>query len=1179
MYLSKLEIFGFKSFAQKAVIKFDEGLTSIIGPNGCGKSNIVDAIRWVLGEQRPTILRCDRMENLIFNGSTSRKPLSISEVSMHIENNRQILPSDYTEVKITRRLFRSGESEYLINGQTVRLMDIVNLFTDTGMGADAYSVIELKMVEQILSENAEERRRLFEEAAGIKKYKQRRKSALRKLETTRQELVRLDDIISEIKKTVNSLARQVGKARRYHAYKNNLKEKDLLLTLLKLRAYDGDLKPLKMEFNQLTKTKDILTAEVHSKEAKLEEMHAQAVDLEHSYREVATRLKEADEKILEQQKNQQLRLQRIESFRERVNSDRHEVELQQQKIKEMMVEKDLLLDEVQKIRTSLLEKEEAHRKSIKHQMQIEAQYRFAREEYQNFIQENIVTIQGSNSTKEEYQTIKIEKENTEARLQTNLDRLGKIKTSIDEKQVQYKSFKEEFDRVSEGTKKDRNSIVEMEKQIKYSKEWQDSIRSQSSQIEGQLEKSRSRKDFLKRLIENYEGFSESVQYVMSHKSDYKGLVDTLANLVDIKDEFRLALESYLAEISTFLIVEEVNTARDILYHVREQGKGRLNLIPLPLINSNYRLHNSILPAGNSQITSLKELINYDTTYEDLFCFLFDRVFLVENLDDALKLRNDYPDLTFVTKDGDILRDWGNLTGGMQNSRIGLIGRKNQFESTAEELDGLELKHKGLEEELSRTNKNLEHKIEQLLHKQEALKKWEMDLNTIRGEVNKRSYEISHLTETLQNIETEITTLQEKQKQLCQREKELNPLIREMDEKIKTYYSLELEMREVQTGQENQLKLITDATQKLQFEFLNLNSLEKEKQQKLNFIEQNNRESQNFIQQREMNIQNLDEEIQKLQKINQESDVELESTFQKRDVIEKDKNGLEQQLNDMQSNIQTNEIELKKKQRLWNEARERLQQLELQIKELQVKKESVIEHLQEKYGDVVSEIDPDELDSGLTIEQVQAEIDKLRQKLEGLGDVNPLAIKEHEKEKERQEFLQSQSEDLISAEDQLMETIHKLNSTARKAFMETFEKIRKNFQKVFNDFFETGEADLVLVESRDPLEANIDISIDLKGKHLNTLSLLSAGEKTLTAISMLFAIYLVKPSPFCILDEVDAPLDDVNITRYTNALKRFSKDTQFILVTHNKRTIEATESLYGITMEESGVSKVVSVRLD
>ena len=1177
MYLSKLEIFGFKSFAQKAVIKFDEGLTSIIGPNGCGKSNIVDAIRWVLGEQRPTILRCDRMENLIFSGSTSRKPLSISEVSMHIENNRQILPSDYTEVKITRRLFRSGESEYLINGQTVRLMDIVNLFTDTGMGADAYSVIELKMVEQILSDNAEERRRLFEEAAGIKKYKQRRKAALRKLETTRQELVRLDDIITEIKKTVNSLARQVGKARRYHEYKNQLKERDLLLTLLKLRAYDCDLKPLKREFDQLTKTKDVLTAEVHTKEAKLEEMHTQAVDLEHSYRDVATRLKQADEKILEKQKDQQLRLQKIESFRERVNSDRHEVVLHQQKIKEMIVEKDLLLEEVQKIRTNLQEKQETHRESARHQMQIEAQYRLARDEYQNFIQANLETIQGSNSGRDEYQSIKIEKGNTEARLQVNQERLEKNKTILEETQVEYSSLEKELVEMSVRADEIRHSIAEIEEQIKSGKEWQDSIRSQLSQIEGQIEKARSHKDFLRRLIENYEGFSESVQYVMSHKGDYSGLVDTLANLVDTKDEFRQALESYLAEISTFLIVEEINTARDILHHIREQEKGRLNLIPLPLVNSNHQASN--LPTENGQMTSLKKLISYDHVYENLFSFLFDRVFLVENLDDALKMRNDYPDLTFVTKDGDILRDWGNLTGGMQSSRVGLIGRKNQFESATLELEGLELKRKDLEEELSKTNKNLEQKIEQIIHKQTDLKKCETDNNTIEGEVNKRAYEISHLTENFDQIQEEISTLQAKQMQLCQREEELNPLIHELDEKIKTYHSIESEMREGQAKHENQLKEITETTQKLQFEFLNLASLEKEKQQKLDFIEQNSREAQNFIQQRELNIQKCEIEIQQLLKINQESEVELENDFQRRDTIENDKDELERQLNELQSNIQTYEIELKKKQRLWNEARERLRQLELQIKELQVKKESVVEHLHEKYGDAVSEIDPDELDSGLTIEQIQEEIDELRQKLESLGDVNPLAIKEHEKEKERLDFLQNQREDLASAEDQLMETIHKLNSTARKAFMETFENIRKNFQKVFKEFFETGEADLVLVESRDPLEANIDISIDLKGKHLNTLALLSAGEKTLTAISMLFAIYLVKPSPFCILDEVDAPLDDVNITRYTNALKRFSKDTQFILVTHNKRTIEATESLYGITMEEPGVSKIVSVRLD
>ena len=434
MYLNKLEIFGFKSFAQKSIFKFENGLTAIIGPNGCGKSNIVDAMRWVLGEQRPSILRCDRMENVIFNGTNSRKPLSVSEVSLFVENTKKILPSEYTELKVTRRLYRSGESEYLINNQQVRLLDIINMFADTGMGADAYSVIELKMVEQILSDNAEERRHLFEEAAGIKKYKIRRKSALRKLDSTLQELIRLEDILSEVQKNVNSLSRQVGKARRYHQFNDELKKKDNIITQLKIRSYESEMRPLEMEYEQIKRSKETLTTDVQGEEAQIEKLQAQVVDLEHSYREIVNRLQEADDEIHEFQKNRQLRLQKIESLQERISSDQSEIKTQKQRIGELEGGKKQALNEVDKTLKEMTKIQSDYEKSLTIHQKAEIEYHTVRDEYQNFVQSNLQKFQQSDKDKESFQKIKAERESLNRNHEKAKETLKQLQESLKSKQ-------------------------------------------------------------------------------------------------------------------------------------------------------------------------------------------------------------------------------------------------------------------------------------------------------------------------------------------------------------------------------------------------------------------------------------------------------------------------------------------------------------------------------------------------------------------------------------------------------------------------------------------------------------------------------------------------------------------------------------------------------------------------
>ena len=502
MILTKLEVFGFKSFAHKAVFKFDQGLTGVIGPNGCGKSNIVDAIRWVLGEQRPSILRCDRMDNLIFNGTATRKPLSLAEVSMFIENNRNVLPSEYTELKITRRLHRSGESEYLINNEAVRLMDIINLFADTGMGADAYSVIELKMVEQILSDNAQERRRLFEEAAGIKKYKARRKSALNKLDATQQELTRLEDILAEVQKAVNALARQVGKARRYHEYKAEMRDKELLLSHLRIHSYQNQIKPIEMESAQVRNTRDALNNETRTLEAQLEQQQTEAIQKEQLLRQKSAILHQKDETIQEQQNRRQLHQQKIGSLEEAIGAYHQEIAAQHEKIKQLGAEQTGLDEQVEQIRKEMAEAQEHYRTSANRQLEAETAYQEAREAYQEFVQRNLQELQQSGEVKEAYQKIQIEKDNLSTRIVKSEGTLEKIEADLRERG---KSLAE-LERTLEGLKEDQEmyqqETAHLEKTLQTLRERRETLRSEINQTEGQLEKSRNRRDFLENLINN-----------------------------------------------------------------------------------------------------------------------------------------------------------------------------------------------------------------------------------------------------------------------------------------------------------------------------------------------------------------------------------------------------------------------------------------------------------------------------------------------------------------------------------------------------------------------------------------------------------------------------------------------------------------------------------------------------
>jgi len=1179
MYLSKLDIFGFKSFAHKASFQFNDGITAIIGPNGCGKSNIVDAIRWVLGEQKPTILRLDKMENLIFNGTAVRKPLSMVEVSLLIENTKNILPSVYTEVKITRRLYRSGDSEYLLNNRQVRLKDIIDLFADTGMGADAYSVIELKMVEQILSDNAEERRRLFEEASGIKKYKYRRKSAIRKLEATDLELVRLNDVISEVQKNVNSLSRQVGKSRRYHQFKNDLKENELSLFQLRNKIYEDDLIPLKEEFKQVKQTRERLGTDVQQGEVELEKLQVKSIDLEKKFRDVATRLSQFDSKITEIQQLVQLNEQKVENYHQNLSDREAEIERLKIKLKDLDLQRENLMAELESGNLKIIEQEENLRESTDNQNLSEENMLGIRNRIQQFRQHNFKNQQELKESQKEYDKILIEKKNTQSQIQSLNNSINDLEKNQNSLQADLKVVESEK---LETEKQFQEKTLVMEKweaEISDSLAKIDTLENKKNLVLGQLEKHHSRRDFLAGIIESYEGFSDSVRFVMSVKNSYNGLIDTLANLIDVDEDYKDALASYLEVIANYVVVDKVDTARDIINDVKQKKKGRLTL--LPLLNGDNNKKRSVHSLEtSSEVQYLKDVIRYEPEYKELFQRLFDRVILVRDIEKALHFHTQYPEYKFLTFNGEIVGEWGDITGGNTNQPVNLLGRQKQHQEVLKKIQEDEKALKQATDEIEK----LQSEIVTLKENQEnsKIKFEELQKSVLSHDkrMDQLNYELNHLKRRVSEAKEDKNKHENLLIELNTREAELSPAI--TDANLEQEKILQTEQKMVSELEEAEQHYRTTSRQReeRQITLINYQNKINELQQKIEFIERSNSETQERISEARQENKNTAQNIVSLKDEIKTAQDQLDTHYQDRDKIETEKLTVENNYQSLKSLLLSREEEIKKLHRRWNQALERLKELELKIQEIEIKQKTQKEQLQEQYGDDLKALlESLTVSENVNVAELQDNITTLRQKLEGLGEVNPLAVKEYDKEKERLDFLKSQQSDLNEAKKELLETISKLNKTARSLFMDTFTKINQNFVSVFGKFFEGGQAELLLVDNEDPLESNIDFSVKIKGRKLTSLNLMSAGEKTLTAISLLFAIYLYKPSPFCILDEVDAPLDDVNISRYTHALKEFSDNTQFILVTHNKMTMQAAQAMYGITMEEPGVSKVVSVRFD
>jgi chromosome segregation protein len=1190
LYLSKLEIFGFKSFAQKTVVNFNSGITSIVGTNGCGKTNIADAIRWCLGEQRSGTLRSDKMENVIFNGTSFKKPMGMAEVSLTIENTKGILPTEFSEVTITRRIFRSGESEYLLNKNLCRLKDITNLFMDTGIGANAYSVIELKMVETILSSKAEERRTMFEEAAGVNKYKQRRRLALKKLDEVKADLVRVNDIVAEVEKKVNSLERQAKKADRYNRISNELKELEIGLAEREYAFFHIQKKDSKLKKDENFRQKLMLDSKLAEIDEKIKTAKINLKEIEYQLKSKRAEVANQTERIYDVQKNLSVNEERVKSLESNIIRYKQELE----ELKHQLVEnKDLITEDLsvlEKTKSEIKFKEEEKERIGSEIDDYKLKIDIKRNGLKAFSEELLERVKEITNRENELANVSrsLEAKNLE------IEKLKERINSLTNKIAKMVGFAEELNSEKEDTEnklqetettysRKQKEKTELEKHLNHLKEKELEDRTALNSLKEKI-------GFIQNLINNLEGISKGAKALIEDDTWASKDKALLAYVGDTAEKYRNAVEASLKNNLNNILVETFEDLKNGISFLKnnEIGKAAFYVTGENRINNkgffeklgSYGIKGKIkkIRKESGFLGWSKDFIKTDKKWLTFFEKILLKTAVVNSFDKALELSSKYPGFNFVTLNGDYVSSDGIIEAGSEPKLDeSLFGRKQflenlkaEFPLREENLEKLKYEIEVHEEKINRIDlKILSEKgkllVNDIANLEKQIAQFEFEKSKASEDIEKARKEIQELaaeSNKIDNFRSELSEMLsaqkiEKEKADRQRE-ELESEFKILDEEFNAL-----------VGRQNKTNL---ELERFLGEKKNIENSIAHAQDSVERIGKS-------ISKREFDISSSEEEKVTLKNIIEEKNAELNDLHETKEVLLKEENEIDSKHKLSQSEISDLENSREQIQKNKEEISEQLHAADMKLNELNMKISSLKENIKENYSISLEEKFFNDL-SSFDFDKNAEEVHNLKQQVKNLGPINLLAYTEFEEEKERFEFLSKQKNDLIESEKDIVKTIEEINNTAQTQFMETFELIRGHFTNIFKDLFNPGdEADLKIEENVDPLEAKIEIIAKPKGKRPTSIELLSAGEKTLTAIALLFAIYLVKPSPFCILDEIDAPLDDANIARFTKIIEDFSKETQFIVVTHNKKTMEAAQTLYGVTMQEEGISKIVSVRFN
>ena len=1175
MYISELRMQGFKSFAKKEKLHFGEGITAIVGPNGCGKTNIVDAVRWVLGEQKYSMLRGKKMEDIIFSGSESKKALGVCEVNLTVHNDKGKLPIDYTDVEITRRIFRSGESEYMINRTRCRLKDIHNLFVDTGMGAGAYSVIELKMIEDILSENTDDRRRMFEEAAGINRYKHQRRSTLLKIEATTADINRVNDIIAEVDGKVNSLRLQLKRYDRHAKLIDKLQQKELERAFFQRQEIRASLEPLVKSVEQLTRKRSIGAQGEKVHESSLEQMRL-------AYKSQQSELSSMQQKLDELSEGRLLANNRILVIAEQVKSAERTVErlsVEKYELQEKIGAQEFNISELevemQNFAPRIEEKERQYSSKRAEFEESDENYRKTEENLQRLSSHHIDHLRKLNDLRSLL-------ERTEQSLNEKGTHLETLQSDADEAEMekeklagQQKGCLNKRKDVKKSIAEERKAIEKLDDEIQTLRSVRHDLTLEFHKIANQVESLESQRQFYSEILESKEGYPSGIRHVLNHLDDYPSVLGSVADLMKVDQKYLSALEASLGLKAKYLVSQSREAAYAVLDDIREQKLGNVAIIPLDSVPQRPS-RGGKPPTGKGVIAQATDVIETEKSVAPLISFLFGDLTLVQDSDAAERLRKSKG---FSGSIADLSGRYYESTGAISSidsqKEVSLLGRKEKVKELDAAIDRLVSKGNKVQENVRKADEELSSSEDRHQAASGELSANIDALSEVEKEISRNEYMISQTLYALKAMTHQIVSTRQDILGLEKSSDKMTPQLYDLETQEKNYESNITSAREFLEEVKSDREERNSAIQEVRFELIGIEN----ERETLGYRKE---AARNSIDEMEKKIVHLTEETSRLKGEMVRMDNEKKGEAKRLDKLNaKYKKGIsvkelkEEAFHETFREIEKTERQIREEQKEREKLGEEVKRMELQVADYGGQIELIESRIREKYR---SDLPQAPVVSG-SIEDLAFEIDRIERSIEKIGPINMAVKDEYGEENERLKFLQKQLTDLLRSETSLMEAMSRIDKAARNQFLETFHKIRDNFKETFKLFFDGGQSDLSLTGDDDPLEATISILARPPGKHTRNLRMLSSGEKALTAISLLFAIYLVKPSPFCILDEVDAPLDDNNISKFTKVLQKFSKDTQFIIVTHNKLTMEAAKCLYGVTMAQSGVSNIVSVKFD
>lgn len=1179
MYLKSIEIHGFKSFANKIKFEFHNGITGIVGPNGSGKSNVADAVRWVLGEQKVKQLRGSKMEDVIFAGTENRKPLGFAYVAITLDNSDHKLDVDYEEVTVSRRLFRSGESEYMINGTQVRLKDVNELFYDTGIGKEGYSIIGQGQIDQILSGKPEERRELFDEAAGIVKFKRRKNQALKKLDDENQNLVRVQDILAELERQVGPLEKQCEKAKKYLLFKDDLKKYDVNMFLV-------EMEDIKNRLSDLDKKLEIATSDMNSSNEEFENIKKQYTKLEADLEEINNSI-EAKKTM---STDTVLKIEKLEGrilvLKEQINSAKNNEEFIATRVNAIssdIAQKEKDLTELCKEKD---DNENIIQETIKSQSEITTDISVIKEEIENFDKEiaehkaEIIEILNSKSM------IKSKLQ----RCDTLLEQINIRKSQLNQKLIEFQSEKENQESKIEELKvelaKVNDSIDELNKTVSEYRNDLNDLRVENSKItksisenQERYHKSKSNLEALKNITERYEGYGNSIKKVMELKENKKGIIGVVADIIKVEKKYEVAIETALGGNIQNIVTDTESTAKEIIEYLKKNKYGRATFLPLSSMTKKTGFNNEDVFSDKGVLGLACDLVEIKKEYEGVTKYLLGKVVVVDTIDNAIALERKYRySLRIVTLEGEYLNIGGSISGGAFKNNSNLLGRRREIEELENQLKDLKNEKENLDKNLienrSKTsvlNDELD-KINKALQEQNIAKNTlELNLKQAKDRKNNIDTEYQEYTAESGNIASEIGNINnnslELNKELTNvedRNSELEELIKQKSNNMDSVNAKLVE----KTSLLEEINIeISSLKQKHEFlceKIQNSNNQISDLKNELEQIKNNSSENSNEISARIETIDGITKEIEEGRKLIEKLNLEIEDLKNAKEKQNKDHKEFFDKREELSSRITQLDKEIYR--------------LNSQKENLQEKNEAKINYMWNEY-EITYRNAVELRDESLNDKaELRNSIANLKRQIKELGDVNVNAIEEFKEINERYQFMKEQHEDLMRAKENLMKIIDELEVGMRKQFKEKFAEIQVEFDKVFKELFGGGAGVIELTEADDILDAGINIISQPPGKKLQNMMQLSGGEKALTAICLLFAIQNLKPSPFCLLDEIEAALDGSNVIRFAEYLHKLTENTQFIVVTHRRGTMGCADRLYGITMQEKGVSALVSVDL-